>query len=164
MARQRLSPLLTPEQADRKDGKNTGQTNLLVLQPQKQHLLHERQLRLLAALGALADVARIKGDAVAVLAALVAGLGPRRGVADVGGRIGPRAGANAAIVPLSIVSSEAAGASSGAAPAPRQARGGGHGVFVFSRVSLFLLSFRFADGRAEGWDRFAAVLFPVRWW
>lgn len=50
---------------------------LLILEAEEQDLFHHGQLGLLASLGALADVSRIKGNLVAILAALVAGLWAR---------------------------------------------------------------------------------------
>ena len=92
-------------------------TYLLVLQAEQQNFLHHGQLGLLAALGALADVAGVEGNLVAVLAGLVAGLGAA--VPDVGGRVGARA----ASLVAALDGAQGAAASSTASCEPS----GGHG-------------------------------------
>ena len=62
---QRIADVVVPE----------AQVALLVLQAHQQHFFHQRQLRLLLALRALADVARVEGDFVPVGAGLVGGFG-----------------------------------------------------------------------------------------
>lgn len=79
---------------------------LLILQAQQYDLLHQGQLRLLAPLGALADVAGVKGDLVAILAALVARL--RAAVANGLCRIGP----TGAVTPFAIICCSASASSS----------------------------------------------------
>lgn len=61
---------------------------LFVLEAKQQYLLHHGQLGLLAPLSGLANVSRVKGNLVAVLAALVARL--RAVVPNISGRIGSR--------------------------------------------------------------------------
>lgn len=101
-------------------------TDLFVLETEQEDLLHQRELGLLAPLGALADVAWVKGDLVAVLAALVARLGGA--VAGVGcaGSIG------GAVAAVAVAGAFIAGASS-RAPAPRQARRRGRGHVCAAR-------------------------------
>ena len=47
-------------------------THLFILQPQQQHLLHHRQLRLLTSFCALVHIPRIKRNLMSILAALIA--------------------------------------------------------------------------------------------
>ena len=47
-------------------------THLFILQPQQQHLLHHRQLRLLTSFCALIHIPRIKRNLMSILAALIA--------------------------------------------------------------------------------------------
>lgn len=86
-------------------------TNLLVLEPEQENLLHQRQLWLLAALCALADVSRVECDLVAVFVALVARL---RGIVEVARGV---VSLDATIAALALGSSAAA-----AAPASGQSR------------------------------------------
>ena len=93
-------------------------TYLLVLQAEQQDFLHHGQLGLLAALGALADVARVEGNLVAILAGLVARLGAA--VPDVCGRVGARA----ASLVAAFDGAQGAAASSTASCEPSRGHGG----------------------------------------
>lgn len=120
-------------------------TDLFVLETEQEDLLHQCELGLLAPLGALADVARVKGDLVAVLAALVARLGGA--VAGVGcaGSIG------GAVAAVAVAAAVIAGASaSSRAPAPRQARRRGRGHVCAARRTCGSEGRRIAGPTAGG--------------
>jgi hypothetical protein len=65
-----------------------GGTYLLVFEAQQEDFFHHGELRLFVAFSTLANVSRIVGNLVAILAVLVARLGGA--VADIVGRVGSR--------------------------------------------------------------------------